>query len=431
MKNVLNYINRCLVIFIKFKNKKILFYDIKEFKKLVVSSNFKIYKFIKFYINIPNNKYYIGNGKLIELKYLIIKYNLSFILFNIILKSNQERNLKNYLKCNIFDINNIILNIFKIKAKTYFGKLQVELAYLNYLSTRLVNRWVHLERQRGNIKNISGPGEKQIEIDKRIIKKKINIIKNKLLNIKIQKYKSNKLRLNSNIFTVSLVGYTNSGKSTLFNLLTNSNLSVENKFFSTIDTYIKKIKNNFNINKILISDTIGFINNLPYELLNAFESTLYEINNSNLILHIIDFSNCFYKNHLKVVNYILKKILKKKIHILYVMNKIDKLNNFFPNIDINLNKIWISAKYNLGIDLLINYIKNFFNKYYKLFKFLIPFNISKNLYSFLYKNNFIYKKKYINNNYNMFYIYLKLTKIEFNILLKNYPFILNYIIYDK
>ncbi len=429
MKNILDlsYINKCLLIFIKIRNKNNL-HDINEFKKLVISSNFKIIKFVEFYIKKPNIKYYIGLGKLIKLKYFINKYNLFFVLFNVILKNSQEINLKKFLNCRIFDINNIILNIFRIKAKTYFGKLQVELAYLNYLSTRLVNKWSHLERQRGNIKNISGPGEKQIEIDKRIIKNKINNIKKKLFNIKNQKIKSNKLRIKSNFFTISLVGYTNSGKSTLFNLLTNSKLDIENKFFTTLDTYIKRFKNKFNINKILISDTIGFIKNLPKELFNSFESTLEEINNSDLIFHIVDFSNYFYKDNLNVVNNILKRVLNKKIPIVYIMNKIDKLYNFLPKLDFKLRKIWISAKYKLGINFIIKYIDFFFKRFYKIFKFFLPFNLNNNFNSYLYKNNYIYRKIYLLNNYEKYYIYLKMTNIEFNNLLKIYPFILNYMV---
>ncbi len=429
MKNILdlNFINRCLIVFIKKNNRNDL-YDINEFKRLVISSNFKIIKYLNFNIKKINIKYYIGLGKLIKLKYFIKKYNLYYILFNIILKNSQEINLKKFLNCKILDINNIILNIFRIKAKTYFGKLQVELAYLYYLSTRLVNRWSHLERQRGNIKNISGPGEKQIEIDRRIIKKKINNIKNKLYKIKIQKNKSNKFRIKCNFYTVSLVGYTNSGKSTLFNLLTNSKLDIENRFFSTLDTYIKKFKNELNINKILISDTIGFIKNLPKELFSSFESTLEEINNSNLIFNIVDVSNKFYKYHMYYVNNLLKKILNKNIPIINIMNKIDKLYNILPNLDLRSNKIWISAKYNLGINLIIKYIKFFFKKFYKIYKIFIPYKLDNNFYSYLYKNNYIYKKVYLKNNYDKYYIYLNMTKIEFNNLLKNYPFILKYII---
>ncbi len=421
-----NILNKCISVFICLKKNVILENDIIEFKKLILSSNFINLKLIKCLINIPNSKYYIGIGKLFEIKNLINKYKIHYILLNITLKSNQERNLYNYLNCNILDKTNIILNIFRIKAKTYFGKLQTKLAYLNYLSTRLVNRWSHLERQKGGIKNVSGPGEKQIEIDKRIIKKQIRLINIKLLKIKNQKNKSEYLRSISNVFTVSLVGYTNSGKSTLFNLLTRSNLYNNNTFFSTLDTYIKKIKYNNNINSILISDTIGFMKDLPSSILEAFKSTLNEINNSKLILHIIDISNMYFSKNIDIVNLMLNKILKKNIPIIQILNKIDKIKGLKPKIDCNLKKIWISAKYNLGIDYIFNYINNFFSKFYNKYKLCINYNIIKLVRNFLYKNNLVIKEYSFNGI--KYYFDLNMTNLDLNRLLKNFPFIKKYII---
>ncbi len=418
-------LNKCISIFVIFKKNIFLYKDIIEFKKLVLSSNFISLKLLKCVINFPNNKYYLGLGKLFEIKNLIKKYKINYLLLNIVLKTNQEKNLCNYLNCNILDKTNIILNIFNNKADTYFGKLQVKLAYLNYLSTRLVNRWNHLERQKGGIKNISGPGEKQIEIDKRIIKKKINLIKNKLIKIKNQKKKSEYLRSISNVFTISLVGYTNSGKSTLFNLLTNSNLVNENTFFSTLDTYIKKIKYN-NLNKILVSDTIGFIKELPLSLLEAFESTLSEINNSKLILHIIDISNVYFQENINIVNLMLNKILKKNIPIIQIINKIDKIKNLNPNIDYNLKKIWISAKYNLGINYIFNYINCFFSKYYIKFKICINVYILNIIRNFLYRNNFVIREYSLNGI--KYFFDLNMTNLDLNRFIKNYPFIKKYII---
>ncbi len=426
------FIDKCISIFISSKRNIIMENDIIEFKKLVISSNFIIFKLIKYLINIPNNKYYINIGKLLEIKNLVKKHNINYILLNVILKRTQERNLYNYLNCNILDKTNIILNIFKNKASTYFGKLQIKLAYLNYLNTRLVNRWSHLERQRGGIKNISGPGEKQIEIDKRIIKKKINLIKFKLNKINYQKSKSELLRSASNIFTVSLVGYTNSGKSTLFNLLTNTqyNIMNTNTFFSTLDTYIKRIKYNNNIKRILISDTIGFIKDLPITIIKAFKSTLNEINNSKLILHVIDISNMYFSENINIVNLMLDKILKKNIPIIQIFNKIDKIKNLIPSIDYNLKKILISAKYNLGINFICDYINYFFSKFYIKCKLCINLSILKIIHSFLYKNNFIIKEYSFDGI--KYYFELNMTNLDLNRFLKNYPFIKKYIIiYDN
>ncbi len=419
--------NKNLVIYIYINKFNII--EENEFKKLVLSSGILINKFIRINIKIPNRKYFFGIGKLNEIYNIIKKEKFSQLLINIVFKSTQEYNLKKIFKCSILNRTNIILNIFKKRAITNYGKLQVKLAYLNYLSTRLIRKWSHLERQRGGIKNISGPGEKQIEIDRRIIKKKIKKIKVNLKKINYQKNNSRELRKKYNIPIISLVGYTNSGKSTLFNLLTKSKLESKNNYFSTLDTYIRRIKNfNFYCD-ILLSDTIGFIRNLPKSISNAFKSTLYEINKSQLILHIVDISNIYFNNYINIVNNILNNIIyNKNIPVILVMNKIDKIKGFNNKNKINYNnfyeKIWISAKKKIGINLIYKIINSYLLLNKNKYNICIPINFVYLIKKFLY-----YKKCIINewsyNGYD-YYIDILLTKNEFVYLLKKYSFINKY-----
>lgn len=365
----------------------------KEFKKLILSLGIKKFKYINIKINIPNNKFFFGKGKILELKNIFFKNKYKLLLINIDLKYSQEYNIKKILNCKILNRTNIILNIFKKRANTIYGKLQVKLAYLKYLSTRLVNRWTHLERQKGGLKFISGPGEKQIEIDRRIIKKKIKIINYKLKKNIFQRNNSEKLRNKFNIPKISLIGYTNSGKSTLFNLLTNNNYCNKNNFFSTLDVYIKKIvffKFKYNI---LLSDTIGFFRNLPKNILDAFKSTLDEINKSKLIFHIVDVSNIYFNDNINIVNNILFSINIFNVPIVLIMNKIDKIKNCNKGINFNKYnipyKIWISAKKKIGINYIYDVINFYFFNSIKKYKIIFSINFISIIKKEIYNNSFI------------------------------------------
>ncbi len=420
----MNKINSNLIIYIYNKKKNLI--DKKDFKKLVLSSGIKyINKYISIRIRYPNIKYFFGLGKLLELKRYITKYNFSNVFLNIDLKGLQEFNLKKKLNCCIFNKTTIILNIFKRRVNTIYGKLQVKLAYLNYLSNRLVRRWTHLERQKGGIRYISGPGEKQIEIDRRIIKKKIkNIYLNLNKNI-LQRRKRDFLRNEIKIPRISLVGYTNSGKSTLFNLLTNSNIYCKNYYFSTLDTYIKKIKIFKFYCDVLLSDTIGFIKKLPKSIIKAFKSTLYEINKSNLIFHIVDVSNIYFNNYIDIVNNILLDININNIPVILLMNKIDLLPNFNKKIEFDINKnpyrIWISAKKKIGINYIYKIINFYFFNNFKKYIIKVPviyFDLIKN---YLYNNCYIINKWSYNKYY--YFIYIFINKKKFLYLINKYSFI--------
>ncbi len=416
--------NKNLAIYIY--KKYIDLIDRKEFKKLIFSFGIKYFKYINVKINLPNSRFFFGKGKILELKkiFKVKKYNI--LLININLKYLQEYNIEKFLNCKVFNRTSIILNIFKNRANTNYGKLQVKLAYLKYLSTRLVNRWTHLERQKGGIKFIFGPGEKQIEIDRRIIRKKIRNINNKLKKNIFQRSNSEKLRNKFNIPKISLIGYTNSGKSTLFNLLTNRKYYCEDNFFSTLDIYIKKILFfSFKYN-VLLSDTIGFIRNLPKDILDIFKNTLQEINKSKLIFHIVDVSNVNYINNINVVNNILSKINILNIPIVLVMNKIDKIKNCYKKIDFNINmipyRIWISAKKKIGIKYIYDIINFYFFYSMKNYKIIFPINLINKVKKKIYKYIFIINEWIYDNNKN--YCMNIISKKKYILyLIKKYSFI--------
>ncbi len=417
-------INNNLLIYIY--TKKINLIEELEFKKLVFSFGIKYKKYIKIHVRFPNKKYFFGIGKIKELKDNIIKHNIFQIVISRSLKSIQEYNLKKVLNCFLLNKTNLILSIFNKRATTNYGKLQVKLSYLNYLSTRLINKWTHLERQRGGVKFISGPGEKQIEIDRRIIKKKINYIKLCLKKNNLNKNRRKKLRDKYNIPIISLVGYTNSGKSTLFNLLTDSKVICENKYFSTLDTYIRKIKIFNFYYDILLSDTIGFIKYLPKNIISGFKGTLDEINNSKLIFHVVDVSNIYYINNINIVNNILLNINIFNIPIVLIMNKIDKLNDFSSKIDYNNNnipyRIWISSKKKIGINYINDIIKFYFFNDLINFIICISINFVYLIKKYIYKNNIIILKEWSLDG-KEYFINIIIKKIYINIFIKKYPFV--------
>ncbi len=420
-----------LAIYIYFNRKNLI--NRNEFKKLIFSAGFNISKLLDINIRYPNKKFFFGLGKIKEIINIINEFNISKILINLVLKSNQEYNLKKILKCSILNRTYIILSIFKERANTNYGKLQVELAYWNYLSTRLVKRWSHLERQRGGIKKISGPGEKQIEIDRRIIKKKIKNLNIKLFKLSNQKNNNIKFRNKFNIPIISLIGYTNSGKSTLFNLLTDSNFKLNHCYFSTLDTYIRKITIFKFFSNVLISDTVGFIRNLPENIKSAFKSTLNEISYSQLIFHIIDASDLYFKEYINIVNTILKDIIVDKfIPIVQIMNKIDKIDEFKSKIDYFNNncpsKIWISAKKKIGIDNIYKTINFYLFSEQSKYLFCISFEISFLLRDIFYKNNILFKEW--SNDGKICYFNVLISKSIIIYMFKKYPYIKRYLV-DK
>lgn len=303
--------------------------------------------------------YFIGTGKLEEIKAYIAENNIDIVLFDNELNGVQERNLEEFLGKKIFDRTTVILHIFNQRAHSNEAKLQVELASMEYMLPRLKNLWTHFSRSEGIVGIRGGEGEKQLELDRRIIKERINAIKKKLKKIDVQMSTRRKKRADA--LTVSLVGYTNAGKTSLMNLLSKKTLFAENMMFSTIDSTIRKVYIDDELT-ILLNDTVGFINKLPHSLVASFKSTLDEIKNSSLILHVIDSSADTITTHLNSVATVLDEIGAGEIPIIRVFNKIDLLEDKITGIGVPTSEkdIFISTYTKQGIDILKERIKHFF-----------------------------------------------------------------------
>ena len=329
--------------------------DVEEFISLILSAGAAINGITY----VDSQRFYrrslIGSGKIQEIKEQVVAKCSDLVVFNHPLTPSQERNLEQAISCRVIDRTRLILDIFAQRAVTKTGKLQVELAQLNHLSTRLVRGWMHLERQKGGI-GLRGPGETQLETDRRLIQQRIKSIKKRLTSIETQRQTTRKSR-NKIMKSVALVGYTNVGKSTLFNKLTGANILVQDKLFATLDPSFKLIKLPKK-RKAILSDTVGFIKDLPYELIDAFLSTLEEVVNADLLIHVLDATNRHVHQHRKSVHDILSTIGADQIPTIYVYNKTDLLKQNLGIID-NTTHLEISAKAGTGIDNLLAIISKY------------------------------------------------------------------------
>lgn len=326
-----------------------------------------------------NSAFYVGSGKLEEIKDKINELHPDLVVFNNELSPSQLKNLELKLDIQILDRTSIILNIFALRAKTNEAKMQVEISKLRYMLPRLSGLHLSLGRQGGGSGfSNKGSGEKQIELDRRIIEDRISKLNKELSELDTRRNIQRRKRSDSEIPLVSLVGYTNAGKSTLLNTLVDLSLSDESKkvyeedmLFATLETSIRKIKIKDG-KEFLLSDTVGFIRELPHMLIKAFRSTLDEVKNSDLLLHVVDFSDEDYEENIRVTNSTLKEIGADNIPVIYVFNKCDEVNDIkLPYVD--GNKVYISAKNNIGINELINVISNNIFKEYVTCKMEIPF----------------------------------------------------------
>lgn len=291
-------------------------------------------------LDAPNPKTFIGSGKIKEIKEYIDTHNVDLVIFDDELSPSQLRNIERILKVKILDRSNLILDIFAKRAKTSYARTQVELAQYQYLLPRLTRMWTHLERQKGGI-GLRGPGETQIETDRRVILDRISLLKKQLEKIDKQKITQRKNR--EQLVRVALVGYTNVGKSTIMNLLSKSDVFAENKLFATLDTTVRKvvIKNL----PFLLTDTVGFIRKLPHHLIESFKSTLDEVREADILLHVVDISHPNFEEHIKVVNDTLKDLDALNKPILIIFNKIDAYQ-FVPKEKDDLTPI---EKHNLDL----------------------------------------------------------------------------------
>ncbi len=332
--------------------------DINEFKELVASSEGSAVGLVTGFKKVPETKFFLGSGKLEEVALLRLEKCANLIIFNHNLSASQERNLEAKLKCRVLDRTGLILDIFAQRARTHAGKLQVEMAHLKHLSTRLIRGWTHLERQKGGI-GLRGPGETQLESDRRLVRDRIVSVRNRLLKIQQQRSLGRQSRCNSDTRTISLVGYTNAGKSTIFNILTKSGVQAANKLFATLDPTMRRAKVG-GIRNTVFSDTVGFIRHLPHSLIEAFQGTLEEIRSASLLLHVIDASARDVESMKESVNKVLKEIGAHEIRVLIVYNKVDLLEHCACRIDRDADgrptAVWVSAETGDGMAMLADAI---------------------------------------------------------------------------
>ena len=337
--------------------------DNLEFSELVASAGADIVGDIYTQNRKPNARYFLGKGKLNELHTSIRESDSDLIIFNASLSPSQEKNIEKKLECRVLDRSGLILDIFAQRARSFEGKLQVELAQLRHISTRLIRGWTHLERQKGGI-GLRGPGETQLETDRRLINNRIRQLKFRLNQVDKRRGMNRQNRLKAGIPTIAIVGYTNAGKSTLFNKLTGAEEFVKDQLFATLDPVMRRLDLKEG-GPIILSDTVGFIKELPHELVAAFKATLQEAKEADLILHVIDASDKNRLQRIRQVNNVLKQLDADKVPQIRVYNKIDKLEFESNKIRLghqSLKSVWLSALTGEGLNSILNAISDFISK---------------------------------------------------------------------
>ncbi|MBD1587598.1 ribosome rescue GTPase HflX [Pseudomonas typographi] len=328
--------------------------DPQEFQELAVSAGADTIAFISVSRHQPTAKYLIGSGKVEELRDLVKAEEADLVIFNHTLTPSQERNLERAFECRVIDRTGLILDIFAQRARTHEGKLQVELAQLEHMSTRLVRGWTHLERQKGGI-GLRGPGETQLETDRRLLRVRLRQIKGRLEKVRSQREQARRGRRRADIPSVSLVGYTNAGKSTLFNAVTQAQVYAADQLFATLDPTLRRLEL-ADLGPIVLADTVGFIRHLPHKLVEAFRATLEESSNSDLLVHVIDAHEPERQAQIEQVLAVLGEIGAEGLPILEVYNKLDLLKSVEPQIqrgeDGKPQRVWLSARDGRGLELL-------------------------------------------------------------------------------
>ncbi len=328
--------------------------DPYEFQELAVSAGAVIASFVSVPRHQPTARFLIGSGKVEELRQLVLAEQADLVIFNHALTPSQERNLERALECRVLDRIGLILDIFAQRAQTYEGKLQVELAQLDHISTRLIRSRTDLSRQQGGI-GLRGPGETQLESDRRLLRIRVRQIKARLEKVRNQRHLARRSRQRADIPSVSLVGYTNTGKSTLFNLLTESEVYAADQLFATLDPTVRRVEI-ADLGPVILADTVGFIRHLPHKLIEAFRATLEESANADLLLHMIDAQSPERDEQIKQVHNVLDEIEAGDVRMLEVYNKVDLLDDVEPHIQRDEQgkpvRVWISAYKEQGIDLL-------------------------------------------------------------------------------
>lgn len=350
--------DKAIVVHVFFSQNKNLD-DLMEFRLLAQSAKVDIAQVLTTSRSTPQAKYFVGQGKAEEIAEAVETHHADVILVNHQLTPAQARNLESLCQCRVVDRTGLILDIFAQRARSHEGKLQVELAQLKHLATRLVRRKTGLDQQKGAV-GLRGPGETQLETDRRLIKVRIAQLQNRLEKVAKQRNQNRQTRQKADIPTISLVGYTNAGKSTLFNGLTQSSVYAADQLFATLDPTLRRLQIQ-DVGTTILADTVGFIRDLPHDLVSAFKSTLQETTEASLLLHVIDNADTRKLENIAAVNAVLEEIDAHNVPVLLVYNKIDALENVQPHIDWNDENqpiaVYLSAQTGGGIDLLLDAIR--------------------------------------------------------------------------
>ncbi len=347
--------------------------DLEEFRQLAVSAGAEPVATVTGRRDRPDPRYFLGSGKAEELREVAEANQADVILIDHALSPSQERNLEKLTERRVLDRNSLILDIFAQRARSFEGKLEVELAQLKHIASRLVRGWTHLERQKGGI-GLRGPGETQLETDRRLIGQRVRVLTRRLEKIKQQRETGRQMRAEITVPSLALVGYTNAGKSTLFRSLTGAEAYVANQLFATLDPTVRRITLPGGT-AVVAADTVGFIRELPHELVAAFQSTLTEAREATLLLHVVDASDPRREEHIAQVDAVLEEIGAKDIPQILVYNKIDRLE-LTPRIDRDpegrATAVWISAEQRHGLDLLTAAIAERLSRFARRARLRVP-----------------------------------------------------------
>ena len=397
--------------------------DLSELRLLAVSADIEVADVLHCRRAVPSPRFFIGSGKVEELAVLVEQHGADLVIFNNPLTPAQERNISKEVKCTVLERTSLILHIFAQRARTYEGKLQVELAQLKYQSTRLVRGWTQLERQKGGFGLRGGPGEKQLELDRRMLNERIDEIERVLQKVESQREQSRKARRKNEVPVLSLVGCTNAGKSSLFNYLTNSDVYAADQLFATLDPTLRTLEIK-NLGKVIFADTVGFIRHLPHDLVAAFKATLQETRDATVLLHVIDCHDERMQDNIDQVNIVLNEIGAGDVRQLLVFNKIDLMDEVEPHVvrdDHGVPRaVWLSAKTGEGCELLCEIINELLQKNIVKLSLILPPS-SWNLRAVLYESKAVVSEKFDEDGNDL--LEIQISEVELNRLSKKYDFL--------